>query len=63
MKEKMEKGLWAEFEGEMEKLWHEKDKYENLYKDLAEEHKEYKQKTDEELEDLRDQLKRLQKEA
>ena len=52
MKEKMEKGLRAEFEGEMEKLWHEKDKYEKLYKDLAEEHKEYKQKTEEELEDL-----------
>lgn len=45
MKEKIERGLKAEFEEEMQKLKQDRDKYEKLYKDLAEEHKEYKQKS------------------
>lgn len=43
----------------MENMKWERDKFEKLYKDLAEEHKEYKEKSESEIEDLKDQLKKL----
>lgn len=44
---------------EMENMKREWDKFEKLYKDLAEEHKEYKEKAESEIDDLKDQLWKL----